>query len=420
MNVADTEVVLSIMSGNSYGITDDAAKADVIFINTCSVRDNAEARVFQRLATLKQYKKQNPGVVIGVLGCMAERLRTELIDKRNLVDVVVGPDEYRRLPELVNDAFSGHKGIAVKLSRVENYDDILPLRTEGVGAWLSVMRGCDKFCTFCVVPFTRGRERSRKLASIVSEIERLSSLGYKEVTLLGQNVNSYHDGEFDFPDLMAAAAAVDRSMRIRFMTPHPQDISEKLIGMIAATPNVCSYIHLPIQSGSNRILKDMNRTYTLEQYLALTEKIRTMIPGVGLSTDIIAGFPGETEDDHRATIDALKRVRYDGAFMFKYSPRENTKAWDMGDDVPEEVKVRRLSEIIDVQNAIATEINAELVGATVEVLVEKISAKSDDEWMGRTDNNKFVVFAKDGAAIGDIVNVKIMKANSATLMGSIV
>jgi len=420
MNVADTEVVLSIMSDNSYGITDDAAKADVIFINTCSVRDNAEARVFQRLATLKQYKKRNPGVVIGVLGCMAERLRTELIDKRNLVDVVVGPDEYRRLPELVGEAFSGHKGIAVKLSRVENYDDILPLRTDGIGAWLSVMRGCDKFCTFCVVPFTRGRERSRKLASIVSEIGRLSALGYKEVTLLGQNVNSYHDGEFDFPDLMAAAAAVDRSIRIRFMTPHPQDISEKLIGTIASTPNVCSYIHLPIQSGSNRILKDMNRTYTLEQYLELTEKIRATIPGVGLSTDIIAGFPGETEDDHRATIDAMKRVRYDGAFMFKYSPRENTKAWEMGDDVPEEVKVRRLSEIIDVQNAIATEINAELVGATVEVLVEKVSAKSADEWMGRTDNNKFVVFAKDGAAIGDIVNVKIMKANSATLMGSIV
>jgi len=420
MNVADTEVVLSIMSGNSYGITDDAAKADVIFINTCSVRDNAEARVFQRLATLKQYKKRNPGVVIGVLGCMAERLRTELIDKRNLVDVVVGPDEYRRLPELVGEAFSGHKGIAVKLSRVENYDDILPLRTDGIGAWLSVMRGCDKFCTFCVVPFTRGRERSRKLASIVSEIGRLSALGYKEVTLLGQNVNSYHDGEFDFPDLMAAAAAVDRSIRIRFMTPHPQDISEKLIGTIASTPNVCSYIHLPIQSGSNRILKDMNRTYTLEQYLELTEKIRATIPGVGLSTDIIAGFPGETEDDHRATIDAMKRVRYDGAFMFTYSPRENTKAWEMGDDVPEEVKVRRLSEIIDVQNAIATEINAELVGATVEVLVEKVSAKSADEWMGRTDNNKLVVFAKDGAAIGDIVNVKIMKANSATLMGSIV
>jgi tRNA-2-methylthio-N6-dimethylallyladenosine synthase len=420
MNVADTEVVLSIMSSKSYGITDDAAKADVVFINTCSVRDNAEARVFQRLATLKQYKKQNPGVVIGVLGCMAERLRTELIDKRNLVDVVVGPDEYRRLPELVDEAFAGHKGIAVKLSRVENYDDILPLRTEGIGAWLSVMRGCDKFCTFCVVPFTRGRERSRKLASIVGEIERLSALGYKEVTLLGQNVNSYHDGEFDFPDLISAAAAVDRSIRIRFMTPHPQDISTKLIEAIASTPNICSSIHLPIQSGSNKVLKEMNRTYTIEEYLDLTTRIRTTIPGVALSTDIIAGFPGETEEDHQATLEAMRKVRYDGAFMFKYSPRENTKAWDMGDDVPEAVKVRRLSEIIELQNAIATEINTGLVGATVEVLIEKVSAKSGDEWMGRTDNNKFVVFPKADAAVGDIVNVKIMKTNSATLIGAIV
>jgi len=420
MNVADTEVVLSIMSGKSYGITDDAAKADVIFINTCSVRDNAEARVFQRLATLKQYKKQNPAVVIGVLGCMAERLRTELIDKRNLVDVVVGPDEYRKLPDLVDDALSGLKGIAVKLSRVENYDDILPLRTEGVGAWISVMRGCDKFCTFCVVPFTRGRERSRKLSSIVGEIERLSAEGFKEVTLLGQNVNSYHDGEYDFPDLMAAAAAVDRSIRVRFMTPHPQDVSDKLIDTIASAPNICSYIHLPIQSGSNRVLREMNRTYTIEQYLDLTAKIRARIPDVGLSTDIIAGFPGETEADHRATIDVMKHVRYDGAFMFKYSPRENTKAWDMGDDVPEEVKVRRLSEIIEVQNSIAAEINTALVGTTVDVLVEKISAKSSDEWMGRTDNNKFVVFPKAGAALGDMVRVKIQRTNSATLIGAIV
>ncbi len=420
MNVADTEVVLSIMGSNSFGITDDASKADVIFINTCSVRDNAEARVFQRLATLKQYKKLNPGVVIGVLGCMAERLRTELIDKRNLVDVVVGPDEYRKLPELVDEAFAGHKGIAVKLSRVENYDDILPLRTDGIGAWISVMRGCDKFCTFCVVPFTRGRERSRSLGSVIGEVERLSAEGYKEITLLGQNVNSYHDGTNDFPDLMAAAAAVDRSIRVRFMTPHPQDVSDKLIGAIASTPNICASIHLPIQSGSNRVLKQMNRTYTIEQYLALVATIRAAIPGVALSTDIIAGFPGETDDDHRATIDTLMRVRYDGAFMFKYSPRENTKAWDMGDDVSEEVKVRRLTDIIEVQNTIATEINALLVGSTVEVLVEKVSAKSSDEWMGRTDNNKFVVFPKAGAAIGDMVNVKIHKANSATLMGTIV
>jgi tRNA-2-methylthio-N6-dimethylallyladenosine synthase len=419
MNVADTEVVLSIMNSSSYGITDDAAQADVIFINTCSVRDNAESRVFQRLATLKQYKKQNPGVVIGVLGCMAERLRTELIDKRYLVDVVVGPDEYRKLPQLVDEAFSGHKGIAVKLSRVENYDDILPLRTEGVGAWLSVMRGCDKFCTFCVVPFTRGRERSRSLDSIVSEVARLSSEGFRDVTLLGQNVNSYHDGAHDFPDLMAAAAAVDTRMRIRFMTPHPQDVSEKLIETIAATPNICAYIHLPVQSGSNRVLKLMNRTYTIEEYLVLAEKIRRTIPGVGLTTDLIAGFPTETEEDHQLTLDVLKAVRYDGAYMFKYSPRENTKAWEMGDDVAEDVKTRRLNEIIDVQNQIASEINAALVGTTVDVLIEKVSTKSADEWMGRTDNNKYVVFPKAGGAIGDMVRVKVHKTNSATLIGTI-
>lgn len=420
MNVADSEVVLGIMSGTSFGITDDATKADVIFINTCSVRDNAEARVFQRLAAVKQYKKQNPGVVIGILGCMAERLRAELIDANNLVDVVVGPDEYRKLPALVNDAFAGHKGIAVKLSRVEHYDDIIPLRTEGIGAWVAVMRGCDKFCSFCIVPFTRGRERSRSRASIVGEVERLSRQGYKEITLLGQNVNSYHDGDIDFADLIAAVAAVDTTMRVRFMTPHPRDVSDKLIGTIASTRNICASIHLPVQSGSNSVLQRMNRTYTIEEYYSLTKRIRDSIAGVTLSTDIIAGFPGETENDHRATIDTLKYVRYDGAFMFKYSPREHTKAWGMDDDVSEEVKVRRLTEIIEVQNTIAAEINAQLVGSTLDVLVEKISAKSSDEWMGRTDNNKYVVFPKSDAKIGDRVNVKIRKANSATLIGTIV
>ncbi|MGE5315809.1 MAG: tRNA (N6-isopentenyl adenosine(37)-C2)-methylthiotransferase MiaB, partial [Acidobacteriota bacterium] len=391
-----------------------------IFINTCSVRDNAEARVFQRLAALKQYKKANPGVVIGVLGCMAERLRTELIDKRNLVDVVVGPDEYRRLPELVDEAFTGQKGIAVKLSRVENYDDIQPLRTEGIGAWISVMRGCDKFCTFCIVPFTRGRERSRKLESIVSEVGRLSRQGFREVTLLGQNVNSYRDGEHDFADLMAEAARVDRSMRIRFTTSHPQDMSEKLIETIGQTENLCAYIHLPLQSGSDRILKLMNRTYTIAEYLALAEKIRAKIPDVALSTDIIAGFPTETEEDHEATLEAMRRVRYDGAYMFKYSPREHTKAYEMGDDVAEEVKIRRLNEIIELQNTIASEINQGLIGRTFDVLVEKVSAKSANEWMGRTDNNKNVVFPKGKANVGDLVRVKIRTANSATLIGTIV
>ena len=419
MNVADSEVVAGIMDNNNYAMANDAAEADVIFVNTCSVRDNAEHRVHQRLQTLKKYKSNSPGVVIGVLGCMAERLRAELIEKGNIVDLVVGPDEYRKLPELVENAFSGEKGIAVRLSRVENYDDIVPLRTEGVSAWISVMRGCDKFCTFCVVPFTRGRERSRSVKSVLEEVRRLSDAGFREITLLGQNVNSYRDGDSDFADLMEAVSSVDRSIRIRFTTSHPQDMSEKLIRTIAENENICKYIHLPVQSGSDRILKLMNRTYTSAQYLQLVEKIESIIPAVSLSTDIIAGFPTETEADYKQTLEVMKQVRYDGAFMFKYSPRENTKAWEMGDDVSDEIKVQRLNEIIELQQKISLEQNQPLVGKTVEVLVERESAKSSDEWMGRTDANKVTVFPKGNAKIGDLIKVKVHKVNSATLFGMI-
>ena len=420
MNVADSEVVLSIMNDNGFGITQSPGDADVIFVNTCSVRDNAEQRVRQRISTLKNYKRKNPGVLIGILGCMAERLRTELIDKGNVVDMVVGPDEYRRLPELVEDAFNGQRGIAVKLSRVENYDDIMPLRTDGITAWISVMRGCDKFCTFCVVPFTRGRERSRKLRSIVEEVERLSERGFKEITLLGQNVNSYHDGEFDFADLIRRASEVDRTIRFRFMTPHPQDMSEKLIHAIAENENACNSIHLPIQSGSNRILQLMNRTYTVEQYFSLVEKIRVVIPSATLSTDIIAGFPTETENDHTQTLDVIQSIGYDGAFTFKYSPREHTKAWEMNDDVPDEVKAERLNEIIELQQNISFKKNQQLVGSTVEILIERESAKSHDEWMGRTDTNKVTIFPKDNSHIGDLVKITIDRCNSATLFGTVI
>ena len=420
MNVADSEVVLSIMNDNGFGITQSPGDADVIFINTCSVRDNAEQRVRQRISTLKNYKRKNPGVLIGILGCMAERLRTELIDKGNVVDMVVGPDEYRRLPELVEDAFNGQRGIAVKLSRVENYDDIMPLRTDGITAWISVMRGCDKFCTFCVVPFTRGRERSRKLRSIVEEVERLSERGFKEITLLGQNVNSYHDGEFDFADLIRRASEVDRTIRFRFMTPHPQDMSEKLIHAIAENENACNSIHLPIQSGSNRILQLMNRTYTVEQYFSLVDKIRVVIPSATLSTDIIAGFPTETENDHTQTLDVIQSIGYDGAFTFKYSPREHTKAWEMNDDVPDEVKAERLNEIIELQQNISFKKNQQLVGSTVEILIERESAKSHDEWMGRTDTNKVTIFPKDNSHIGDLVKITIDRCNSATLFGTVI
>jgi tRNA-2-methylthio-N6-dimethylallyladenosine synthase len=421
MNLADSEIVLGIMKKHGYSLTDDISKADVILVNTCSVREHAEQRVIGRLSSFLRYKKRKPDLVIGVLGCMAERLKKRLIEEENLADIVVGPDEYRKLPQLVSDAFAGHKGIAVKLSKVETYDDITPLRTEGISAWITVMRGCDKFCTFCVVPFTRGRERSRPLDSIVKEVEMLSSQGYREVTLLGQNVNSYRDGNYDFADLLSAVARVDRNMRIRFTTSHPKDMSDKLIQTIAEHPNICNYIHLPVQSGSDRILELMNRTYDRKHYLELVRKIRETIPGVSLSTDIIAGFPTETEEDHKMTLSLLEEVRFDGAFMFKYSPREGTKAYAMGDDVPDEVKVRRLTEIIELQQKISYEINQELIGKEVEVLVEGESKRSPEQWMGRTDTNKVVIFPKlEGVKPGDYVIVRINKANSATLFGDIV
>ena len=420
MNMADTEVVLSVVDKIGYKVTTDAALADLILVNTCSVRDNAEQRAHQRVSELKEHKRRNPDVLIGVLGCMAERLRTTLVEKNNLVDIVVGPDEYRRLPKLIEDAYAGQRGIAVKLSRVENYDDITPLRTEGISAWLSVMRGCDKFCTFCVVPFTRGRERSRSMKNVVEEVRKLSEQGYKEVSLLGQNVNSYHDGENDFSDLLKSVARVDSTMRVRYTTSHPQDMSDKLIETIATHKNICKYVHLPVQSGSDRILKLMNRTYTVQHYLDLLAKIKTAMPEASFSTDIIAGFPTETQDDHRMTMDILKHVRYDGAYMFKYSPRENTRAYDMGDDVPEEKKVERLSEIIDVQNTIALEINQSMIGTEVEVLVERDSSRSSEDLLGRTDTNKKTVFPRGEANVGDYRQVKIERANAQTLFGKLV
>ncbi len=420
MNVADTEVVLSVLNEIGYTPTKEAANADLILVNTCSVRDNAELRAHQRVSELKEHKRRNPEVLIGILGCMAERLRTTLVEKNNLVDLVVGPDEYRKLPKLIEDAYAGQRGIAVKLSRVENYDDITPLRTEGISAWLSVMRGCDKFCTFCVVPFTRGRERSRSLKSVIEEVHKLSAQGFKEVTLLGQNVNSYHDGEYDFADLLRSAAEADSTMRIRYMTSHPQDMSDKLIETIAVHKNICKYVHLPVQSGSNRILKLMNRTYTVEHYLGLMQKIKQAIPEASFSTDIMAGFPTETNEDHAMTLEILKEVRFDGAFMFKYSPRESTKAWDMGDDVTEELKVERLNEIIELQNGIAFDINQTLIGKEVEVLIERDSSRSADDLLGRTDTNKKTLFPRENGAVGEIRSVKIERANAQTLFGTLV
>jgi tRNA-2-methylthio-N6-dimethylallyladenosine synthase len=334
-----------------------------------------------------------------------------------IVDIIVGPDEYRKVPALIQKAWNGEKGVAVQLSRVETYDDIVPLRTEGKSAWLSVMRGCDKFCTFCVVPFTRGRERSRSLTTIVEEVETLSKRGFREVTLLGQNVNSYRDGSSDFSDLMSAVAGVDRMMRIRFTTSHPQDMSEKLIATIAETPNICKYIHLPVQSGSDRILELMNRTYTTAHYLKLVEMIRRSIPGVSLSTDIISGFPTESEEDHRATLALIDRVKYDGMYTFKYSPRENTPSYKMGDDVSDEVKARRVNEVVALAKIQAEEINRRYVGSTGEILLEGESRKSPDEWQGRTDGNKMVIVPRGDFTAGTYVNVRFTRSSAATLFG---
>ncbi|MEE9288052.1 MAG: tRNA (N6-isopentenyl adenosine(37)-C2)-methylthiotransferase MiaB [Bacteroidota bacterium] len=420
MNMADSEIVLSIMDKHGYVVTPDISRAGLILLNTCAVRDHAEQRVLSRLSQIKRYKRANPGVVVGVLGCMAERLKSRLMDEESIIDMVVGPDEYRKLPDLVEDAVVGQKGIAVRLSRVESYDDIVPLRTEGISAWISVMRGCDKFCTFCVVPYTRGRERSRSVDSVVREVAQLVDRGFKEVTLLGQNVNSYRDDGHDFADLLTAVAQVDSGVRIRFTTSHPQDMSDKLIETIADHRNVCNYVHLPVQSGSNRILELMERTYTREHYMHLVEKIRRTIPGVSLSTDIIAGFCTETEEDHHLTLSLIEEVRYDGAFMFKYSPREHTKAFAWGDDVADDLKVARLNEIIELQQRISYQNNQTMVGDTVEVLVEGPSRRSVDEFRGRTDTNKGVIFPRAECNAGDNVQVRVERANSATLFGSLV
>ncbi|MDP1994112.1 MAG: tRNA (N6-isopentenyl adenosine(37)-C2)-methylthiotransferase MiaB [Ignavibacteria bacterium] len=421
MNLADSEVVMGILNSQGYAITQEVKDADVILLNTCSIRDNAEQRIYGRLGNLKALKDKKPEMILGVLGCMAERLRKDLIEEKKVVDLVVGPDEYRRLPEFIDAAFGGEKGIGVKLSRSETYDDILPFREDGLHAWLSVMRGCDKFCSFCVVPFTRGRERSRSLESIVSEVKMLSSRGFREVTLLGQNVNSYLDEQNDFADLLTAVAGVDKKMRVRFSTSHPQDLSDKLLYTIAENENLCNYIHLPVQSGSNRILELMNRTYTIEHYLGLIDKARKIIPNVSFSTDIISGFPTETYEDHLATLDVMQKVKYDGAYMFKYSPREGTKAFKMEDDVPEVTKSKRLQEIIDLQQHISFEVNQQLLGKNEIVLVEGSSKRSEDFLSGRTDGNKVVVFPRQqNIGEGDYIEVSINRATSGTLFGDVV
>ncbi len=423
MNLADTEIVFSILKNEGFEKADSLEKADVALINACSVRENAERKVIERLKNIKGNKKRSADLIVGVIGCMAERMRGALPEKNDIVKIVAGPDEYRKLPALIERAEEGDLGIAVKLSRVETYEDIEPLRTRGVSAWLAIMRGCDNFCSYCIVPYVRGRERSRSFDSLLKEVEKLAAAGFKEITLLGQNVNSYKCPKTgkDFPDLLAACSELAPEVRFRFATSHPKDISDKLIATVAERENVCEHIHLAMQSGSNAVLKAMNRKYTIEEYLEKIDKIRALVPKCSLTTDIIAGFPGETLKDHEATLEAMRRIRYDGAYTFRYSVREGSAAAKMPDDVPEEEKIRRLNEIIDLQQKISLEKNKELIGKTEEILIDGESSRGGGQMKGRTDGNKTVVFeAKNGVEAGSYAKVLIKNATSATLFGELI
>ena len=420
MNFADTEVVNSILIEDGMTPVLSAEEADIIFVNTCSIRENAETRVWNRLKEFRSIKKEKQHLTVGVMGCMAERVKEKIIDQEQLVDIVVGPDAYRDIPNLLAEVDDGRKAVNVLLSLEETYADITPVRTSGNGltAFVSIMRGCDNMCAFCVVPFTRGRERSRPMESILREVQQLSDQGYKEVTLLGQNVNSYKYQDIDFTRLMDEASKLDPEMRFRFSSPHPKDFPEPLLHLIAGRPNLCNYIHIPAQAGSDTMLERMRRPYTREQYLKLTDRMREIIPGVSLSTDIIAGFCGETEEEHQATMTLMEKVEYDLAYMFAYSERERTLAHrKYEDDVPEEVKKRRLSEIIKQQMEIQEKRNKHEIGNIHIVLAEGTSKKSDEQLSGRSDTNKMVVFDREQYQKGDYVAVEIKEYTSATLIG---
>ena len=435
MNVADSEVVASVMQMAGYEPCEDIKDADAVFLNTCSVRDNAEQKIYNRLDTLDAERRKGHKMIIGVLGCMAERVKEDLLQNHH-ADLVAGPDSYLSLPDLVAQAETGHKAINIELSTSETYRDIVPQRLHGakIGGYVSIMRGCNNFCHYCIVPYTRGRERSRDIESILREVRDLRDRGYKEVTLLGQNVNSYiirnEETKFGgrresqlgmrngFPDLLRAVALEAPEMRIRFTTSHPKDMSDETLKVIAEMPNVCKHIHLPVQSGSNRILKLMNRKYTREWYLDRVAAIRRIIPNCGLSTDIFVGYHSETEEDHLLSLSLMREVGYDSAFMFKYSERPGTYASKhLPDDVPEDVKIRRLNELIHLQTEMSAIANKKDEGKEFDVLVEGFSKRSREQLCGRNEQNKMVVFDKGNHHIGETVRVRITGSTSATLMG---
>jgi tRNA-2-methylthio-N6-dimethylallyladenosine synthase len=442
MNFSDSEIVASILAKEGFGTTKNVEEADLVLLNTCSIRDKAEQTVRKRLNSLNKLKEKRPEMKIGVLGCMAERLKDKFLDEEKLVDLVVGPDAYRDLPNLIEKVDGGRKAVNVILSKEETYADVSPVRIDsnGISAFISITRGCDNMCTFCVVPFTRGRERSRNPETIIAEARGLAEKGFKEITLLGQNVDSYlwyggglkkdfqkasdmaKAASVHFADLLGLVAEAAPGMRIRFSTSNPQDMGDEVLHAIAKYPNICNYIHLPVQSGSSRVLKLMNRGHNREEYFALIDRIRKIIPDCGISHDMIAGFPTETEEDHQETLSLMEYVRYDYGYMFFYSERPNTYAErKMDDDIPTEVKKRRLSEIIALQRKHALIRNEAHVGKTEEILIEGDSKRSDRDWKGRNTQNSMIVFPKKGnEKPGDFVMVKIMDCNTATLFGELV
>ena len=420
MNVSDTELVETFLKEQGHYAVEKPDEADILFVNTCSIREHAEDKVHSLLGRYNLLKRKKPSMIIGVLGCMAQSMKHDILENKPYVDIVLGPDSYRRLPEILSRHEFDHKSaVDTVLSKHEVYDDLFPSRKDGVNAWVTIMRGCDKFCTFCIVPFTRGRERSRSIEGIVNEAKNAVSQGYSEITLLGQNVNSYNHENSKFPELLDAVARVEGIQRIRYTSPHPQDVNQELLDVMLKHDNICNYIHLPLQSGSNKILKRMNRTYTREHFIKLSNKIRSTLPGVGISTDIIVGFPGETEQDFNDTINLMNEVCFDSAFTFKYSPRKGTKATEYDDHLDEKIKQERLAQVAELQKSHTSLRNEKFVGNIENILVEKTSKRNKNKWAGRTDSNKWVIFDKLELKVNDIVPVLITKSKGITLYGEI-
>ena len=418
MNVADSELVEGILTNLGLEKTSDYDEADAIFLNTCAIRENAETKVHSKLGNLQKIKLNKPHLIIGVLGCMAQNLKDDLLKNKPYVDIILGPDSYRKIPDLINRHVTDNKSIVdTKLSRYEVYENLFPSRGDTFNAWVSIMRGCDKFCSFCIVPFTRGRERSRSVESVVEEVKKAVDQGFVEITLLGQNVNSYNFEGKSFSDLLLDVSDIDGVKRIRYTSPHPQDINQELLEVMASRQNICNYVHFPMQSGSNEVLKRMNRTYTREHFYDMAEKIRKIMPNCGLSTDIIVGFPGETDDQYRETLDLMEAIKFNSAFTFKYSPRPYTKAEQFSDQISEQVKKDRLDEMLILQRKHTLELNQKMVGSFQKVLIEKESKKSNMHWAGRTDSNEWVIIEKNNSNIKDIVPVEITGATGVILHG---